>query len=203
MPLAEWSSEFGNAYHARNPISDAEIEKRHRLFDKIANGMDELPWSWLEVGAGKGENLAALQRIYWDRSDVELIGLEPNGDAWKVLREYCTRAIRGDGSQIPCGDKKVDVVFTYCCLIHVPLAELSNIMAEMFRVSRRYILCVEYWAAEDRAVRYRDREGMLWLRDYIGLWLENYPLRLLEYGFCHKSDTGLDGVTWSLFEKRQ
>ena len=46
-------------------------------------------------------------------------------------------------------------------------------------------------------------ENRLFKRDFGGLWLDTCPdLRVVAYGFAWKRLTGLDNLTWWLFEKR-
>ena len=44
---------------------------------------------------------------------------------------------------------------------------------------------------------------MLFKRDFGGHWMDLYPdLRLVGNGFFWRRSTGLDNITWWLFEKR-
>ena len=71
----------------------------------------------------------------------------------------------------------------------------------MVRVSRRYVLTMEYYSAEQVEVPYREHRGALFKRDYGGLFAASYPeLKLLERGEL-KADQGWDDVTFWLFEK--
>ena len=99
--------------------------------------------------------------------------------------------------------RAVDFAFTSGVLIHIHPDDLLAACRDIHRVTRRYIGCLEYFSAEPEEVRYRDRDGLLFKRDFGGFWLDNFPdLRTLEYGFAWKRLTGLDNVTWWLFEKR-
>ena len=52
-------------------------------------------------------------------------------------------------------------------------------------------------------IPYRGQEGLLFKRDFGGLWLDSFPsLRTVAYGFAWKRVTGVDNLTWWLFEKR-
>ena len=61
------------------------------------------------------------------------------------------------------------------------------------------------FAFSDKPVEtpYRDHSDVLFKRDFGGFWLDNFPhLRVVSYGFAWKRVTGLDNLTWWLFEKR-
>jgi hypothetical protein len=74
-------------------------------------------------------------------------------------------------------------------------------MSEIVRASRRYILCGEYFAAEETEVPYRGHSGALFKRNYGRLYQDLFPdLDLIEEGFLPRSD-GWDDVTWWLFKR--
>ena len=68
-------------------------------------------------------------------------------------------------------------------------------------MSRRYILCAEYFAREPEEVPYRGQTGLLFKRDFGSYWLDQYPVRHIANGFHWRRTTGIDDVTWWLFEK--
>jgi len=57
-------------------------------------------------------------------------------------------------------DASIDLVFTAGVLIHVPPEQLERAQREVHRVSRKYILAVEYFSARPEAVEYRGHAGM-------------------------------------------
>ena len=87
--------------------------------------------------------------------------------------------------ELPVADRSVDLVFTMGVLIHQPEETLVKVMSEMVRVSRRYVLCGEYYDATTVEVPYRGHEGALFRRDYGGLFEELFPyeLQLVRQGF--------------------
>ena len=51
-------------------------------------------------------------------------------------------------------------------------------------------------------IPYRGHTEALFKRDFGSFWLDCFPdLRVLDYGFFWKRLTGLDNLTWWLFEK--
>lgn len=50
---------------------------------------------------------------------------------------------------------------------------------------------------------YRGHDDRLFKRDFGGYWLDHFSdLWTVAYGFAWKRITGLDNLTWWLFEKR-
>ena len=72
---------------------------------------------------------------------------------------------------------------------------------EIYRVTKRYIICMEYFSPECREINYRGEEELLWSNDFGKIWLENFPLRCIGYGFSWKKMSGLDNLNWFIFEK--
>lgn len=78
-------------------------------------------------------------------------------------------------------------------------------MRRMFDYSRRYVLMGEYINRTPVSIEYRGQMNMLFKRDFGKLFIENFDVRLVDYGFLwgHLYDkAGFDDITWWLFEKR-
>ena len=113
-----------------------------------------------------------------------------------------TQAILHDGFDLPFEGNSMDMAFTCGVLIHVHPDDLFSFCSEIYRVSGRYIGCLEYFSPEPVERRYRGHQGLLFKRDFGSFYLDHWPdLRLLDYGFFWKRVSGFDNVTWWLFEK--
>jgi hypothetical protein len=212
--IKDWGGSFGDSYQARNASNWASIKNRARLFGDIFQAMENankvtsspqaFPSSVIEVGGGCGDNLRAIDMIYErSRQPIKLMSCDPNEAARKAMADVAT-VLPGDLDQLPYGDDAADMVFTSGVLIHVPPPELDRAMTEIFRVSRRWILSIEYFNPVPDEIRYQDRPGMLWRRDWGEMWLGKYPtLKVVGFGFAWKRMTGLDNVSWTLFDKSQ
>ena len=192
--LALWRSAFGRAYTARNDHDKPErAEAWRRLLDGIA------PTRVLEVGCNVGWNL-----VYLDRLGVpELYGIEPQRDA--VVRARARQpqfnVLHGTAFDLPFRDGFCDLVFTSGVLIHIAPESLKAALDEMYRVSSRYLVAIEYDGPTEQALAYRGHAGALWKRDHGGAWHARYPalrlVRRLELG----AEQGYDDCTAHLFEK--
>ena len=144
----------------------------------------------------------ALRRL----TEARFYALEPNAKARERLLAdgVLAREDLRDGllSNIDLPDGCVDLAFTSGVLIHVPPENLLASCTEIARVSRRYVAAIEYFADQPQEVLYRDKTEALFKRDFGSFYLENVPgLRVLDYGFAWKPVSGLDNMTWWLFEK--
>jgi hypothetical protein len=211
-PKALWGSDFGDAYQRRNGSSWPSIKNRSRLFGDIFQAMENankanpspqpFPTSVIEVGGGCGDNLRAIDMIYErSRAPIKIMSCDPNAAARKAMADVAT-VLPGDLDQLPYQDDAADLVFTSGVLIHVPPADLPRAMSEIHRVAKRWILSIEYFNNVPEEIKYRDRDGMMWRRDWGQAWLDEYPtLKPIGYGFAWRHLTGLDNLTWFLFSK--
>lgn len=206
--IAHWEQKFGDDYQSRNKSNWTSIKNRSRLFGNIFESMEKackaFPSSIIEVGGGAGDNLRAIDMIYErSQSPIKLMSCDPNEMARKAMQDVAT-AIPGDLSALPYNDGAADLVFTSGVLIHVPPSELPRAMSEIHRVSKRWILSIEYYNNVPEEIPYRGRPGMLWRRDWGEAWLQQFPsLKVIGNGFCWKRTTGLDNLHWVLLEREQ
>jgi pseudaminic acid biosynthesis-associated methylase len=192
--LEAWEGEFGNAYIERN--GDKTIQSRAAMWRRILR--DITPGTILEVGANIGLNIRALQKV----TGARLLAVEPNNAARRVLKTVTDDAYDGTADKLWLANDTVNLVATCGVLIHIHPDDLADACAEMYRVSNRYIVCIEYFSDKPEEIEYRGQSGMLWKRDFGSFWMEQHPdLKLLDYGFFWKRATGLDNLTWWLWEK--
>jgi len=200
-----WRGDFGNSYTDRNGLKPDLLHARTMLWAEILRNMrGDRPQTILEVGANIGVNLRALSRL----TGARLMAVEPNDKARAILVEdkvvAAADAREGIASSIPFADASADLAFTSGVLIHIHPDNLEASMREIHRVSSNWILSVEYFADRPEEIRYRGHESVLFKRDFGGMWLDLLPdLKLADYGFCWKRETGLDNLTWWLFRKPQ
>jgi len=200
---AFWRGEFGDSYVGRNELTAQTMRASRAKWARILQSVPAShPRSILEVGANVGINLAALSEL----TAAELHGVEPNSSARAVLtkRSFMMPGHIHDalGDKLPYGDGEIDMVFTSGVLIHVAPERLEATCREMHRVAKRYVACVEYFADQPTEMVYRGHQGKLFKRDFGGYWWELFPaLSLVDYGFFWRRATGLDNLTWWLFEK--
>jgi pseudaminic acid biosynthesis-associated methylase len=199
-----WRGEFGDQYVGRNGLSDEKLALLTAHWAKVLGCLDgEPPKSILEVGANIGLNLRAMRRL----TTADFYAVEPNATARGILTQDgvvpAERVLDSVASDIALPDASVDLAFTCTVLIHVHPDDLLAACREIHRVSRRYVVCVEYFADSVQEVPYRGNRDALFKRDFGSFYLDNFPdLKLVDYGFAWKRLTSVDNCTWWVFEKK-
>jgi len=192
--LKAWKSNFGVEYTNRNVILP---ESRINAFRSIIKDLNIN--KILEIGCNVGHNLIALSKI----GDFKLIGLEPSKYAVLQGRSYSNNIsiLEGDIFDIPFKNGYFELVFTSGVLIHINLADLPKAIDEMYRVSNKYVLAIEYYSEVESVIPYRGHDNLLWKRDFKKIFVERHPdLKLLRNGFLDR-ENGFDRTHWWLFEK--
>ena len=198
-----WRGDFGNAYVDRNVASPEQMAARIALWAEILKPLaGKTPQTILEVGCNLGINLRALRAL----SSADFFAVEPNGKAREILlRDGVVDAgsLRaGVAQNIDLPDGVADLAFTSGVLIHIHPDDLLDSCREIHRCARRHIACIEYFSDKPEMIPYRGHDDRLFKRDFGAFWMDNFPeLSVLATGFAWKRTTGLDNLTWWLFEK--
>jgi pseudaminic acid biosynthesis-associated methylase len=194
--LHQWESDFGKEYTERNVV---EWQNRMPAFQKMLMGID--PSRLLEVGCNRGHNLIALSNFL---HESEIIGVEPNPYAVKIAQSSSEKitVIPGSIFDLPFSNEYFDLVFTSGVLIHIALDNLPRALSEVHRVSKKYILAIEYFAEKETVVEYRGRDNMLWKRNFLKHYQDQFPgLKLVREGYWEADHHYLE-TSWWLMEKQ-
>lgn len=194
--LAIWTSEFGEEYTQRNNVL------RPRRVDawRTMLGINAIT-SILEVGCNIGWNFQYISQV----GQYELHGIEPQAAAVTECRGMNPGASIqcGNAFDLPHDDDTFDLVFTSGVLIHIHPTDVARAIDEMYRVSKRYLLYVEYDHPIEEEVPYRGKSGALWRRNHRQCFEERYPdLKVVRSGVWDKGND-YDDCGWCLFEKPQ
>lgn len=191
--LDAWRGAFGDAYTDRN-----DVDWRSRVGAWREMLKDLTIGSVLEVGSNRGANLLALLEL--DRQRL-LLGVEPNAYARAQAR---VPTVDGSAANLPFGHRTFDLVLTAGVLIHIAPEELNAALQEIYRVARRYILAIEYYAEQETIVRnYHGQDDMLWKRPFDREYLHRFPyLHVLRSGWWTR-DHGFDNCAWWLMENNR
>jgi len=199
-----WRGNEGDDYAKKYPASEDRVKPRYGMWNRIlsAFAQDEVG-SILEVGANVGTNLVVLKNL----TNARLFAQEPNDNTRSILIKSnivpAENALGGMASKIPLEDGSVDLVFTCGVLIHIAPDNLLDAYKEIHRVSGSYVLSIEYFSENPEKIKYKERDGLLFKRDFGGFWIDNFPdLELVDYGFFWRRATGHDNLTWWLFRKK-
>jgi pseudaminic acid biosynthesis-associated methylase len=192
--LALWRSDFGRAYTDRNDVAKPErVATWKRVLGDIA------PVRVVEVGCNVGWNLVYLKQL----GVPELYAVEPQPYAVERARARSPEfgVLCGTAFELPFRDGFADLAFTSGVLIHIAPADVPAAMAELYRVSKRWIIAIEYDAPVEQKIKYRGADEALWKRDHGALWQAQYPdLKLVRRLPLGEAD-GYDDCTAHVFEK--
>jgi pseudaminic acid biosynthesis-associated methylase len=193
---ALWAGRFGDEYVERNL---GAYDERRGFWRSVMASVK--PRTVLEVGCNVGGN---LQWVAEKVPAPNITGIDVNQRALAQLRSRVpgVNGVWGSARDLPFEDQSFDLVFTMGVLIHQPDESLPEVMDEMVRVAKRYVLCGEYFDNETKEVHYRGHSNALFRRDYGGLFVSRFPgtLNLSFRGLLTQAD-GFDDVTWWLFER--
>jgi len=176
-----WKGDFGYAYTHRNnqtpyELDDMYIENfgfsRTDLNQLFVGNMSK-KMKILEVGSNTCLQLKMLQRIGF----TNLYGIEINLMSIEESKR-CTDYIYnmyGEAADIPFKDCFFDLVFTTGLLIHIHPKEINEVLSEIYRCTKKYILCHEFFADEYIEVDYRGKEEILWKTNFCSLFLNKFP----------------------------
>jgi len=194
-----WAHEYAREYIRRNAAFDHELGV---VCWKIMLAKAAKIATLLECGCNIGRNIGFLDTILPEarKSVIEISAMAFDF----VTRQYrLDQSFKGSivGSDF---DVTFDLVFTMGVLIHIHPDELLGNMSKMFDYSHTYILMGEYFSRMPVMQDYRGKKDRLFKRDFGKLFIENFPVRLVDYGFLWGylyDAAGFDDGTWWLFEK--
>jgi len=178
---AVWDGDFGRDYTDRNTLDAQSLDDlwlrnygvaRSTINEEFLSGIPKNA-SFLEVGCNAGNQLLLLKQMGWSN----LSGIELQCYALEIARSRLQDATLKQGSALalPWPDSAFDVVFTSGVLIHISPSDLGVAMEEIYRVSKEYIWCSEYYAPELTRITYRDRTELLWKMDFARQFEDRFP----------------------------
>lgn len=191
-----WIGKFGDDYTKRNVPTESLIKGRIEVLKQIIEPLK--PMGIIEIGCNIGINLIAIGTFL--RLPNWLCGIEPNERARRIAEIGNLKVYSDYGHALKFVDKFADLLFTCGVLIHCELGEAEKIVVEMVRVSKKYLLFMEYFNKTDEEIEYRGEKGLLWKRN----WPEHFKTwglnKQISCGFAGKHQ-GFDDVHWWVYKK--
>jgi pseudaminic acid biosynthesis-associated methylase len=194
-----WANNYALEYIRKNSEFDQlrGIEAWNTMLART-----DLISSMLECGCNIGRNLGFLN-VAMPTVKKSVIEISKPAFDFVTSRYSLTEAFNGP---IEASDLSgpFDLVFTIGVLIHIHPDHLLANMSRIFDYSQKYILLGEYFNRTPVMLEYQGEKDKLFKRDFGKLFIEKFPVRLVDYGFLwgHIYDVaGFDDITWWLFEK--
>lgn len=183
----QWSHTYFNQPYRK------KYDKSHEWLLRMVRELR--PCNILEIGCGFGRNLKLISESV--DFEIELSGSDISEEMLKKATEYLKlennlkRRVKLDCADIlklPYQDNSFDLVFTYGTLMHVSPDNLPQAIAEMKRISRKYIVSIEevLWYEET------GKKRLPRLNDYT--YIHNYREALQKSGLSLKSAQKINGL---------
>ena len=193
-----WATTYAEDYIKKNSQFDHELgaEAWKEMLKKVQDGVD----NYLEYGC----NIGQIKLVLPD-AKPSIIEISEPAFGFVTARHDFEHAYNGPILGSSFEKNSFNLVFTMGVLIHINPDQLLDHMKKMFGYSRKYILIGEYFNRTPTTIEYQGGKDKLFKRDFGKLFIENFKVKLLDYGFLwgHIYDSaGFDDVTWWLFEKR-
>lgn len=196
--LQTWISDFGKSYTERNTLSPEEMDS---LLGSYYAGIKKSDWfrqflaperipsgRVLEVGCNVGIQLRILRLV---NPALEMYWIEPQSYALAKARalDSETHFLPGTAFDLPFKGGLFEVVMTNSVLIHIHPLDLPAALAEIYRCSRRFIFCHEYYSESPGEISYRGHEALLWKMNYLQQYLNTFPdLRRVDVRYLRYPD---------------
>lgn len=201
-----WEDQFGEGYLERNVYNPKELNQfyinrfgftKDQLNDEF---LKDIPKDAriLEVGTNIGNQLFHLQ----SQGFTNLYGIEIQDRAINYAKHRTDNLniIKGDALDIPFKDNYFDIVFTHGVLIHISPNNISKVLDEIFRVTKKYIWGLEYYAPTYTDLEYHGQKNLMWKTNFCKLYQDQFPtLKLIkEQKYKYLEDNNLEDQIYLL-----
>ncbi len=198
--LEFWKTEYARDYIGKNEQFDLHkgIKAWAQMLQKV-NGVSSI----LECGSNIGRNINFLNYLL-PEAKKSIIDISP--EAYNVIRERFPlhEAFNTSIYDAPVAAGAYDLVFTIGVLILIHPDDLLENMQRMYDFSGKYIVMGEYFSRTPTSIEYQGKQDMLFKCDFGKLFMANFRVKLLDYGFLwgqEYDDAGFDDITYWVFEK--
>ena len=200
--MQEWAGQFGKEYTDRNALSLEETELLYKrnygithteMNSKFIGDLDR-DMRVLEVGSNIGNQLLCLQEAGFKN----LYGIELQSYAVELSKSRTKgiNIIEGSAFDIPFKDGFFDLVFTSGVLIHISPEDITTVLDEIYRCTKQYIWCFEYYSDEYTQINYRGHADLLWKTNFSKLFLKRFKNLILvkEELFKYLTNDNIDAM---------
>lgn len=195
-----WANTYATDYIKKN--SDFDEFTGQKAWQVMLSKTDSIS-TILECGCNIGRNIKFLNNII-PSAKKSIIELSKSAYDFVINNMEIQNSFNGSIIESELSGHTFDLVFTMGVLIHIHPDNLLDNMQRMFLYSKKYILIGEYFNRTPTMIEYQGQKDKLFKRDFGKLFVENFDVTVVDYGFLwgHIYDkAGFDDVTWWLFEK--
>jgi pseudaminic acid biosynthesis-associated methylase len=198
-----WATTYAEDYIRKNHEFDHDLGSE-AWKKMLVNTHGEIN-TFLECGCNIGRNIEQINRIL-PNAQPSIIEISEPAFRFVCSRYSFVHAFNGAILESPFDNDSFDLVFTMGVLIHINPEQLLAHMEKIFQYSSKYILMGEYFNRTPVSIEYQGKRDQLFKRDFGKLFIENFEVNLIDYGFLwgHIYDSaGFGDITWWLFEKKE
>lgn len=196
-----WAKQYAQDYIKKNESFDSDSGVA--CWKKMLRSAGRID-SVLECGCNIGRNIGFLNEVLPDAQKSVIEISKPAFDY--VTGKYeLNKAFNGPIVDSEFGEGSFDLAFTIGVLIHIHPDDLLANLRKIYSYSGKYVLFGEYFNRTPVMIEYQGQQNKLFKRDFGKLFIESFPVLLVDYGFLwgHLYDAaGFDDITWWLFEKK-
>lgn len=196
-----WVNEYAQDYIQKNEKFDND--KGVEGWTKILHSTSGIT-SVLECGSNIGRNIGFLNQVL-PNAKKSLIEISPEAYNYVTNKYELDSSFNGAIVDSDFEKSSFDLTFTIGVLIHIHPDDLLDNMKKMFDYSKKYVVIGEYFNRTPVMIKYQGQMNKLFKRDFGKLFLKNFEVELVDYGFLwgHIYDAaGFDDITWWVFEKK-
>lgn len=191
-----WYGKFGTEYTARN---DRDFSPRYEWWRLVCEKYDFD--NVLEVGCNNGMNISHIASQLDHPSMAWGCDINPAALELAKQRHPGLNIVMASGLDLPFKDDYFGMVFTAGVLIHQTPATVETMMQEIIRVSRQYVMAIEYENDIFTEIPYRGLTGALFKGPWGEVYEKRYGLKLIEKVYLDK-EMGFDRCcAWCLTKK--
>ena len=117
-------------------------------------------FKFLETGCNVGSQLAIMKKNKFNN----LYGIDIQRSAINIGKKKrpFIKFKQGTSDDLKFKDNSFDVTFTNDFLIHLNKNNLSKTINEIYRVTKKYVWCFEYFSKKRKEINYRGNKNILW-----------------------------------------
>jgi len=196
-----WASRYAEDYIRKNSSFNKVlgVDGWNIMLSK-AKGISSI----LECGCNIGRNIGFLNEVL-PAANKSIIEISKPAYDFVTSHFNLDKTFNGAIVESSLTENSFDLVYTMGVLIHIHPNDLLENMQKMFAYSGKYILMGEYFSRTPTMIEYQGEQDKLFKRDFGKLFIENFDVSLVDYGFLWGhlyDDAGFDDITWWFFEKK-
>ena len=166
----EYDTDLWNKYTDENKENISGDISNFLYYLSIALGTKKI----CEAGCNIGNNLTAFP------SDYSVYGFDLNDSALEKAKKRHPNFTFEHGSlnKIPFPDSFFDLIFTRGVLIHIKADLLDEILTELLRTTKKWIINLEYHGEDGKMIKWKRGNELLWYRNMKERW-EKYNVDII------------------------